>query len=42
LLSEKKGRRKVEFYLSDEPKRFVRLAKLFLKRKISNPRMANV
>lgn len=42
-LLRKKGRKsKVEFYLSDEPKGFVELAKLFLKRKISNPRIANV
>lgn len=42
LLSEKRRKSKVEFYLSDEPKKFVELAKLFLKRKISNPRIANV
>ncbi len=42
LLSEKRRKSKVEFYLSDEPKRFVELAKLFLKRKISNPRIVNV
>ena len=42
LLSAKKRKPKVEFYLSDESKGFVRLAKLFLKRKISNPKIANV
>ncbi len=42
MLNKGKRRSKVEFYLSDEPKEFVRLAKLFLKRKISNPRIANV
>lgn len=42
LLSGKGRKPKVEFYLSDEPRGFVRLAKLFLKRKISNPKIANV
>ena len=42
LLSGKRKKPKVEFYLSDEPQGFVRLAKLFLKRKIPNPRIANV
>ena len=42
LLSEKRRKPKVEFYLSDEPKGFVRLAELFLKRKISNPKVVNV
>lgn len=42
LLSKKKTKPKIEFYLTDEPDEFVRLAKLFLKRKISNPRIANV
>ena len=42
LLCGKKKKPKVEFYISDEPKEFLRLAKLFLKRKISNPRIANV
>ena len=42
LLRAKRKKAKVEFYLSDEPKEFARLAKLFLKRKISNPRIANV
>jgi len=42
LLSKKRRKPKVEFYLSDEPKGFVGLAKLFLKRKISNPKVVNV
>lgn len=42
LLSEKRRKPKVEFYLSDESQEFGKLAKLFLKRKISNPRIANV
>lgn len=42
LLSPKRRKPKVEFYVSDEPKDFGRLAKLFLKRKISNPRIVNV
>ena len=42
LLNPKRKKAKVEFYLSDESKEFVKLAKLFLKRKISNPRIANV
>jgi len=42
LLRVKVRKSKVEFYLSDQPREFTRLAKLFLKRKISNPRMANV
>jgi len=42
LLSEKKGKSMIEFYLTDESKEFVKLAKLFLKRKISNPRIVNV
>jgi len=42
LLSEKRRKPKIEFYLSDEPEEFIKLGKLFLKRKISNPRIANV
>ncbi len=42
LLRVEARKPKVEFYLSDQPKEFARLAKLFLKRKISNPRIANV
>ncbi|MCK4520203.1 MAG: glutamate racemase [Candidatus Omnitrophica bacterium] len=42
LLNRGKRKGRVEFYVSDEPKEFVRLAKLFLKRKIPNPRIANV
>jgi len=42
LLSQKRRKSRVEFYLSDEPRGFVKVAKLFLKRKISNPRIANV
>ncbi len=37
-----KNKNNLRFYVSDEPKEFVRLAKLFLKRKIPNPRIANV
>lgn len=32
---------KVEFYLSDEPREFMRLARLFLNRKIPNPKIIN-
>jgi len=42
MLNRGRRKSKVEFYLSDQPEDFVRLAKLFLKRKISNPRIANV
>jgi len=42
LLNSRNKKSKIEFYLSDEPKGFVSLAKLFLKRKISNPKIANV
>lgn len=31
-----------DFYVTDEPKQFVKLAKLFLKRNISNPKVINV
>lgn len=31
-----------DFYVTDEPKQFVKLAKLFLKRNISNPEVINV
>ena len=39
-LSKKKGRK--EFYVTDEPKSFGRLAKLFLKRNITCSKVANV
>jgi len=42
MLNRGKRKSKVEFYLSDQPEDFVKLAKLFLKRTISNPRIANV
>ena len=41
LLSKKKISRE-EFYVSDDPEGFVRLAQLFLKRKVSKPKLANV
>jgi len=42
LLNEKKRKAKEEFYVSDEPQGFVKLAKLFLNRKISKPNIINV
>jgi len=42
LLRSSKGKTgKREFYVSDEPKAFMRLARLFLKRKIPLPRVVN-
>lgn len=42
LMNRERRKGRVEFYVSDEPKDFGRLAKLFLKRKVSNPRIVNV
>ncbi|MBU1112492.1 MAG: glutamate racemase [Candidatus Omnitrophica bacterium] len=40
LLSQRGGNK--EFYVSDEPAGFIKLAKLFLKREISGPKVVNV
>ncbi|MBP7088488.1 MAG: glutamate racemase [Candidatus Omnitrophica bacterium] len=42
LLNSNKCKGKKIFYVSDEPLAFARLAKLFLKRKISTPKIVNV
>jgi glutamate racemase len=42
LLNRKRGYGKREFYVTDEPAGFAKLAKLFLKRSISKPRVVNV
>lgn len=41
LLNDQKKQAREEFYVSDEPEGFKRLAKLFLKRKIPNPELTN-
>lgn len=41
LLADNKKTPKKEFYLSDDAEGFAKLAKLFLKREISNPRVVN-
>ena len=41
LLTGKRKKGTVDFYVSDEPKEFARLARLFLGRKISKPRKTN-
>ncbi len=41
-LVNKKKKTKEEFYVSDDPEGFMRSAQLFLKRKISKPKIANV
>ena len=42
LYNTRRKRGKKEFYVTDEPRGFKRLAKLFLKRNISNPKVVNV
>lgn len=42
LLSQRNANGKIMFYVSDEPQGFAKLAKLFLKRNIPNPKMQNV
>jgi glutamate racemase len=42
LLNESKRKTREEFFVSDEPEGFIKLAKLFLKRKISRPKIVNV
>jgi glutamate racemase len=42
LLNKSKERAKEEFFVSDEPEGFIKLARLFLKRKIPKPKIINV
>lgn len=42
LLNDGRKRGRVDFYVTDEPKGFMRSAKLFLKRDISKPRVVHV
>ncbi|MCP4651791.1 MAG: glutamate racemase [Candidatus Omnitrophica bacterium] len=42
LLNDKKRKGKTNFFVTDEPQSFVRSARLFLNRKISNPEVVNV
>jgi glutamate racemase len=42
LLSKRENKGKVDFYVTDDPERFVSLAKLFLKRGVPKPKVVNV
>ncbi len=42
LISDSSARGRKEFYVTDEPKGFARMARIFLKRKVSKPEVVNV
>jgi glutamate racemase len=42
LLNLKNNRRRINFYVTDNPQDFMRLARLFLKRKINKPKIINL